>query len=137
MDRTDFLRGGCLCGSVRYRAEHPLYTPTFCHCASCRRATGSHIVGWVTVSLRSLHFGADRPAEFQSSPGVRRGHCTRGGTTLSYSSTGRPNEIDLTIASLDDPRSVRAADHIWMQDALDWDSPADGKPQFPTVRPLP
>ena len=122
---------------VRYRAERPLYTPTFCHCTSCRRATGSHIVGWVTVSLLSLQFDADRPAEFQSSPGVRRGHCARCGTTLSYYSAGRPNEIDLTIASLDEPEAVRAADHIWMQDALGWDAPADGKPQFATVRPLP
>ena len=68
---------------------------------------------------------------------IARGHCARCGTTLSYYSAGRPNEIDLTIASLDEPEAVRAADHIWMQDALGWDAPADGKPQFATVRPLP
>jgi hypothetical protein len=131
------LSGGCLCGSVRYVAGPPVYLPTFCHCESCRRASGSHMVGWITVELSSLRYDADRPAEFQSSAGVRRGHCARCGTTLTYYSEERAAEIDLTIASLDDPGSFPAADHIWMQDALSWDRPADGTPQFPTVRPLP
>ncbi len=131
------VRGRCLCGLVRYRAAPPLYAATFCHCESCRRAVGSHIVGWFTVRLESLVFDAGRPAEFPSSPGVRRGHCTRCGTTLTYYSEERPTEIDLTIASLDDPGSISVADHIWMEDALAWDSPADDRPQFPGTRPLP
>ena len=131
------MTGRCLCGLIRYRAEQPLYAPTFCHCESCRRAVGSHVVGWVTVPLASLAFDGGQPAEFRSSDGVRRGHCARCGTTLTYYSEGRPTEIDITIASLDDPGSFRAADHIWMRDALEWDSPADGLPRFPGVRPLP
>lgn len=131
------LSGGCLCGSVRYAAGPPVYPSTFCHCESCRRASGSHVVGWITVELVSLRFELSLPAEFHSSAGVRRGHCARCGTTLTYYSGERPAEIDLTIASLDNPGLFPPADHIWMQDALAWDRPADGKPQFPAVRPLP
>ncbi|WP_373413611.1 GFA family protein [Ensifer aridi] len=35
------MKGGCLCGAVRYEAKRaPLYSG-FCHCRDCQRATGT------------------------------------------------------------------------------------------------
>ena len=129
--------GRCLCGDIRYRCGPLLYPPTLCHCESCRRAAGAHAVGWFTVAQEQLAYEAGRPQEYQSSPGVWREFCGRCGTPLTYRNAQRPGEIDITIGSLDAPSQVVPADHIWMQDAPDWDRPNDGMAQHPAGRGRP
>jgi hypothetical protein len=124
------LTGRCLCGRVRYQAAAPLYAPTLCHCESCRRAQGAHVIAWVTVDAATLTFTAGQPSEYQSSPGVYRGFCGHCGSPVSYRSERRRGEVDLTLATLDDAGARVPVDHIWMEDALAWDRPADALPQF-------
>lgn len=128
------LTGRCLCGAVRYRAGALLYPPTFCHCRSCRRASGAHAVAWLTVRVDTFAYTAALPAGYVSSPGVRREFCSRCGTPLTYRSARRAEEVDIGVATLDAPGTVVPADHIWMEDALPWDRPADGLPQHPRAR---
>lgn len=35
------IEGGCLCGSIRYRAERIAGPLVHCHCHMCRKAHGS------------------------------------------------------------------------------------------------
>lgn len=135
MTRTS-LTGGCLCGSVRYETEAPVSDATFCHCRSCRRASGAVALPWLTVSRGALRWtGGTAPASHSSSPGVTRQFCARCGTPLTYASTASPATLDLTLGSLDAPEHLAPTDHIWMQDALPWDRPGDALPQHPRIRP--
>ena len=131
---TELLSGRCLCGAVRYRCGPPLYPPTLCHCESCRRASGAHAVAWFTVAEGSFSYVAAAPREFVSSPGVRRAFCAACGTPLTYRHAQRAPEVDVTLCSLEAPESLAPADHTWMQDALHWDHPADGLPQYGATR---
>ena len=128
------MTGGCLCGYVRYRAEGTWSNPTLCHCASCRRASGAHVVGWVTFAKTAFEFTAHVPTQFRSSAPVVRSFCPRCGTPLTFSSEAFPEEIDVTICSLDAPEAVAPLDHTWMSDALPWDKAKDGLPKFATSR---
>jgi hypothetical protein len=132
--RQGTLTGRCLCSAIRYTCAAPLYPPTLCHCESCRRASGAHAVGWITVAADSLTFLAGEPRRFASSPEVERTFCVNCGTPLTYRHANRPGEVDVTIGSLDAPDSVVPVDHIWMTDAPAWDRPADGLPQHPRTR---
>jgi hypothetical protein len=129
------LDGGCFCGAVRYRCGTLLYPPTFCHCESCRRVAGAHVVAWLTVRTSDLEFLGAAPVEYLSSPGVHRTFCGRCGTPLTYRRESRDGEIDVTVGSLDRPGSVTPLDHIWMEDALAWDEPGDGRARYPRARP--
>lgn len=129
------LKGGCLCGAVRYRTSAPTMPPTLCHCKSCRRAAGTHALGLYTVDSSSAVFTNGRLATFASSAKVFRGFCEKCGTSLSYWHADWPDEMSFTIASLDNPTLAPPVDHTWMQDAVPWDKPADGLPQFPQDRP--
>lgn len=131
------LAGGCHCRAVRYVCGPLLCPPTFCHCESCRRVAGAHVVAWLTVARTNLDFGASRPAEYSSSPGVYRHFCNRCGTPLTYRNDSRPTEIDIAIGTLDRPQDVQPMDHLWMEDALPWDRPGDGLPQYARSRPAP
>ena len=130
------LTGGCLCGSVRYETAAPVSDAAFCHCRSCRRATGAAAVPWTTVARSGLRWSGAPPAEFASSPGVTRSFCARCGTPLAYRSEASPGTLDLTLGSLDDPDAVAPLDHIWTEDSPRWGRPADGRPQHARMRPV-
>jgi hypothetical protein len=129
------LIGSCFCGHVQYRCGAPLSAATLCHCESCRRVAGAHVVAWVTVSADTLVFTAAKPVEFNSSGRVFRAFCPRCGTPLTYRREERPAEIDITLSTLERPADVAPIDHIYMEDALPWDRPGDGLPQHPKTRP--
>ena len=128
------ITGGCLCGSVRYESTGVSSHPTLCHCSTCRRASGAHSLGWVTFPRAEFKFTADLPTEFRSSTPASRTFCAKCGTPLTFRHEKYPDDIDVTIGSLDAPGNVPPADHTWMSDAVAWDRPADGLPQYPANR---
>jgi hypothetical protein len=123
-------RGGCACGAVRYEASGPAENACLCHCASCRRAAGATPVAWATFAPARFAVVRGALALRRSSPQAVRGFCAACGTSLTYAHDLRPDEIDVTLASLDAPAEVRPACHIWVSDRVDWLPLADGLPQF-------
>lgn len=73
------------------------------------------------MSAINVAFTGDRPREYASSPGVMRSFCGRCGTPLTYCNVRRPDEVDITVCTLDQPEFAAPVDHIWMQDAPGWD----------------
>jgi hypothetical protein len=129
------IAGGCLCGSVRYESAGSPFRSTLCHCSSCRRSSGAHALGLVTVARKSFQFTTGAPAEYRSSPPVVRTFCSKCGTPLTYWHEGWPDEIALTVGSLDAPNDAPPTDHTWMSEAISWDQPADELQQYQTDRP--
>jgi hypothetical protein len=70
---------------------------------------------------------------FHSSTGVERGFCGACGTTLTYNHAQRNEEIDFTLASLEEPAELAPQVHIWVQDKIAWVRIDDGLPQVRTV----
>ena len=48
------LKGGCLCGAVRYWTTAEPLTSTVCHCRDCQRFTGSAFGALVYVPKETL-----------------------------------------------------------------------------------
>jgi hypothetical protein len=67
-------------------------------------------------------FIADKPASFQSSPGVVRTFCGTCGTPLTYQRTAKPDTIDVTTVSLSRPDDFAPTKEIWIEDKLAWES---------------
>jgi len=128
------LQGRCLCGSVRYQCESSTTHACYCHCESCRRASGAHIVAWLTVPRETFRVISGTLREYASSPPVLRQFCERCGSPLTYWNKNTVDTIDVTVGTLDRPELIEFTDHIWMEDAPPWDRPRDGLPQFRTSR---
>ena len=124
--------GGCLCGAVRYEITGAVSNPCFCHCATCRRATGAPMVPWGTFVREAMRVTRGRLSEYRSSAQVWRGFCARCGTSLTYRHEARPAEIDVTLATLDDPTRLAPAMHVWVKDRLPWMSIGDSLPRHET-----
>ncbi|WP_322011965.1 GFA family protein [Paraburkholderia sp. J12] len=131
------LKGGCLCGQIRYEIEGEPEDCTVCHCADCRHASGAPCTAWLSVRLSSFRFIVGVPRVVASSPGVERSFCGVCGTPLTYRHASFENEVDVSAGSLDDPEAVSPAHHTWTSQKLGWVVLADGLPQHPRAWPEP
>ncbi len=128
------IEGGCLCGAVRYRVSGTPYDVTHCHCTLCRRASGAPFVSW--ASFRSVYFSftTGEPSRFVSSTKAVRTFCHQCGTPLTFQLHEKPEELDVTICSMDTPEQVAPQDHTWTRSQLPWIRLADGLPRYETTR---
>jgi hypothetical protein len=134
MSDAEVLEGGCLCGKIRYRAAGQPYDITHCHCTLCRRASGAAFVTWFSVPARGFSFVRGAPARYASTPAALRTFCAACGTPLTFQLHSAPDEIDVTLCSLDDPNRLTPEDHTFVRNRLHWVALADGLPQYTTRR---
>lgn len=112
--------GGCLCGAVRFSvAAEPLWS-AYCHCESCRRATGAPVAAFVGFGEDAVRFKGDARRLFSSSSGVERSYCGNCGTPLSYRSTRWPGEIHLYTPTFDNPAGYPPTFHVHWAEKLAW-----------------
>lgn len=122
--------GGCLCGRVRFEVSGPGIDLCYCYCSSCRRAAGAPLVAWGTFARIGFRVTRGALTEFRSSPKVWRGFCAACGGALTYRHESRADEIDVTLASLDEAARLAPQMHVWVGDKLPWVTISDSLPQF-------
>ena len=104
------MTGGCACGRVRFRAQIESDEAYLCHCRMCQRATGSVSIAFKNVKQEAVVW-VSPPDWYQSSPIAKRPYCRECGTSLGFQFMEGPN-MDLTVASFDDPSRFRPASHF-------------------------
>ena len=114
------IEGGCLCGALRWRAVGPPRWVAFCHCASCRRATGAPVTAYAGFAREQVMWSRGEPRYHASSEGVRRGFCPTCGTPLTYEGARWPDEVHLHLGTLDDPERLVPTDHAFAEERLGW-----------------
>lgn len=132
---SELVEGGCLCGALRFRATRALGVPAFCHCRTCRRASGAPVVAWITVARDGFAFTKGQPRSYRSSAHVVRTFCGECGTPLSYANDAYPDAVDLTTVSLDAPERFPPLDHVWTRHAVAWLELGDDLPRHAEFRP--
>lgn len=124
------LTGGCFCKRVRYEAGGAPFNETVCHCTMCRGTTGAPMVAWFSVKRTQYRVVAGSPARFHSSERASRTFCSHCGTQITFEDDDHAEELDVTIASLDDPNAARPRDQTFVRSRLSWVHMDDGLPQF-------
>lgn len=111
------MRGGCICGAVRFEATPQAREAHACHCETCRRWTGSAFVG-VAVLPDDIRFeGAENIAVYTSSEWAERGFCKRCGTTLFYHLTADgfgPKAYGIGLGLFDEPDGFPLTGEIYI-----------------------
>jgi hypothetical protein len=126
------LEGGCLCRAVRYRISAAPRSADYCHCRMCRRAAGAPVVARLTVANAAFAWIKGEPAVYRSSGEAERLFCIACGTQLAL--RDEPDYLDVTLASLDDPESIRPGYHIWTVSRIGWFETVDDLPRYPENR---
>jgi hypothetical protein len=124
--------GSCLCGSVRYEVDGDLGDFGYCHCRSCRKASGSaHAANAPVERVRfRLRSGADSLREYESSPGKLRVFCGGCGSPIyAYLESSRET-LRLRLGSLDTQFSKQPRAHTFVSDKAAWEPINDTLPAF-------
>jgi hypothetical protein len=116
--------GGCLCGAVRYSVRGDPVHVRRCHCANCRKESGSAF----TVYAHWLVEAFEMSGEISSYDG--RGFCPRCGSRLLDTADPDDTHVEIRIGSLDEaPFELKPEDEIWVKRRESWIPPVEGAAQ--------
>jgi hypothetical protein len=121
------VTGGCLCGAVRYEYGGEVGSANYCHCADCRRCTGSAFNIGVRIEAGKFRIVCGNPRSFtkngDSGNALTRHFCSECGSPLYTSSPRHPNSFYLKAGCLDDPAVVRVTHQNWVRSRVPWAVP--------------
>ena len=130
------IRGGCLCGGVRFEFARIVGPFELCHCNRCRKASGSAFVPWL-VALRKdfrLLEGEDLIRRYEAPlsdkpPPYRTSFCGRCGSPVP-DPRSESERIEVHAGVLDDDPGLRPDRHILVEAKSAWFAITDALPQL-------
>ena len=123
-------KGQCHCGAVKYEMSRDTIHQALCHCGDCRRHAGAPMVAWGLVKKEDLKVEGET-REYASSENGRRHFCPNCGTGLFYTSEAVfPGQIDVQIATLDDPDSIVPQAQVQVAERIRWVKHIGEMPEF-------
>ena len=123
-------KGQCHCGAVRYEMSSNTVHQALCHCSDCRRHSGAPMVAWGLVAKDDLKVEG-KTREYKSSENGRRHFCPQCGTGLFYTSEAIfPGQIDVQIATLDNPDEIVPQAQIQTAERIHWMEKLGEMPEF-------
>lgn len=133
------LKGGCLCGDIRYEVAGPAIFVAQCCCRDCQKATGTGhttIFGVKRAQVAVLGKPVTYACKGDSGGDVVRHFCGRCGGRLYTTGQSVDDVVILQAGSLDDPGAVTPESVIYMKDAVKWDFFDPALPKFPAMPPM-
>ncbi|MDO9092789.1 MAG: GFA family protein [Rubrivivax sp.] len=119
---AEALEGGCLCGTVRFRAiESPMRTLA-CHCTFCQKVTGSSYFAESMFAMDAVTFNDGKLKSYEhvsdgSNKKVFVHFCPNCGTTVSLTFERWPDVRGIARGCYDNPDAVTVSSHIWTRSA--------------------
>lgn len=128
---ADAIRtGGCLCGSVRYRVRGEPEHVGRCHCADCRKESGSAFSVYAQWPVEAFELISGEVASHDG-----RGFCARCGSRLLNPPEPGDSLVEIRLGSLDDaPFGLEPEAEIWVKRREPWLAPVAGASQHDESR---
>lgn len=134
------LKGGCLCGAVRYEITGDPVMTGHCHCLDCQKASGAAhgtFGAWpepavkITGKLKTFKTKAD------SGKMSSRSFCPECGSWLVGHPESVPGIMAVTLATLDNPEAVKPQMRFYDKRRISWDTVDPKLQAFPAMPPMP
>jgi hypothetical protein len=130
------IRGGCLCGGVRFEIDRAVGPFELCHCRRCRKVSGSAFVAGLGVrrddfrwvSGRELITAYEAPI-LEAPPAYRVCFCSRCGSCVPDPDVDA-DWFEIAAGLLDDDPALRPDKHIFVELKSEWFTIADELPQL-------
>jgi hypothetical protein len=131
------LRGGCLCGGVRFEVTEQLVSSSYCHCTRCQRRTGTGASPQARVAPGSLVItqGEELVRSYEPDGGWAKLFCSNCGSSLFSRSPDDPSLMSVRLGAFDGDPGIRPQWRQYVAYAAPWEPiPDDGLDRFPEQR---
>jgi hypothetical protein len=131
------LRGGCLCGGVRFEVTEPLVSSSYCHCTRCQRRTGTAASPQARVAPGSLVItqGEELVRAYEPGDGWAKLFCSNCGSSLFSRNPDDPLVMSVRLGAFDGDPGIRPQHRQFVAYAAPWEPiPDDGLERFPEQR---
>jgi len=127
------LRGSCLCGKVRFEVRGEPVVMYYCHCGTCRKATGTAFATNIIVHAEDFAIvsGTELLSAFESSPNKHRHFCSACGSPIYSHAQQTSAVISVRCGTLDSELAVRPSVHAYVASKAPWFEICDAVPQVP------
>jgi hypothetical protein len=129
------LKGGCLCGAVRYEATAEPLFEGFCHCRDCQRVSGTGHVPVIGVPKPAFSFSGKTTVYAVPGTAGGRHFCPVCGAQLFGMPGSAPDMVTIYIGSLDDPSVFAPTVAIFTRSRHAWDRNAMALTEFEALPP--
>lgn len=122
--KSQFHRGGCLCGAVRYEADGTPVVVAHCHCEDCQRGSGSgHSTGamFAVENFRMEGKTAEYSLESNQGNQVTKVFCPTCGSPIVGRNSGMDGYVTISLGSLDDSSMLEPQVVIFARNKMPWD----------------
>jgi hypothetical protein len=125
------LQGSCLCGAVRFEVDPPFDKMVHCHCARCRKATGTGHATNLYLQPSQLRWlaGTDLIGRYDlpAAKSFSKWFCRRCGSPVPrITRSGRT--LVLPAGSLDVAPPISPSCHIFWDSRVAWGCTSSGLP---------
>jgi hypothetical protein len=117
--------GACLCGLVKFMVTAPLNPPDACHCIQCRKHSGHYFASTDVPRAAVKVTGEEHITWYQSSSRVRRGFCSRCGSSLFFDPPAK-DWIGVAMGAFEGPTQTQLEMHIFVAEKGDYYEIRDG-----------
>jgi len=136
---ADALKGGCLCGGIRFEVTEPPLGASYCHCTRCQRRTGTAADVSARIAPGSLRITVGEELERTYDPGgggILDVFCRDCGSALWSRQPDDPEVTSVQLGAFDGDPGIRPSCRQFVAYAAPWEPiPDDGLPRFPERRP--
>ncbi|MGD0386264.1 MAG: GFA family protein [Solirubrobacteraceae bacterium] len=133
------LRGGCLCGAVRFELDERPTDAGYCHCTRCQRRTGTAASPQARIDGRSFRLtGGEESLGVWRHPdgGFEKCFCVRCGAHLFSRNPDERTQMSIRMAAFDEDPGVRPRWRAFVAYAAPWEPiPDDGLERHQERRP--
>jgi len=130
-ETTEPIRGGCLCGAVRYEVRGAFLRAGHCHCSRCRKHSGTAVCtqGRVRREDFRLLAGEGLLRVYGRGQGSVKVFCTTCGSSLFGGSWPDGPEVSIRLGSVDGDPGIRPQVHTFVGSRAPWDAITDDLPR--------
>jgi len=127
------LHGSCLCGTVKYEVRGEPLGMYYCHCETCRKATGTSFATNIAVATDAFVITSGRQLlkPYESSPKKFRYFCSACGSPIYSQAEASSQMISLRCGTLDEDPKLRPTVHFYAASKAPWFEIRDGVPEKP------